>query len=56
MDSLTQNEAKLKAELEKLEVDLNGSLKENIFLQEQVAELKVLAEKTGSRFWSLLRS
>ncbi|XP_059735781.1 golgin subfamily A member 4 isoform X11 [Bos taurus] len=45
MDSLTQNEAKLKAELEKLEVDLNGSLKENIFLQEQVAELKVLAEK-----------
>lgn len=45
MDSLTQNETKLKAELEKLEVDLNGSLKENIFLQEQVAELKVLAEK-----------
>ncbi|XP_044790059.1 golgin subfamily A member 4 isoform X5 [Bubalus bubalis] len=45
VDSLTQNEAKLKAELEKLEVDLNGSLKENIFLQEQVAELKVLAEK-----------
>ncbi|XP_043297791.1 golgin subfamily A member 4 isoform X3 [Cervus canadensis] len=44
-DSLAQNEAKLKAELEKLEVDLSGSLKENIFLQEQVAELKVLAEK-----------
>ncbi|XP_070311516.1 golgin subfamily A member 4 isoform X6 [Odocoileus virginianus] len=44
-DSLAQNEAKLKAELEKLEVDLSGSLKENISLQEQVAELKVLAEK-----------
>ncbi|XP_065789062.1 golgin subfamily A member 4 isoform X3 [Muntiacus reevesi] len=44
-DSLAQNEAKLKAELEKLEVDLSDSLKENVFLQEQVAELKVLAEK-----------
>ncbi|XP_057562895.1 golgin subfamily A member 4 isoform X2 [Hippopotamus amphibius kiboko] len=44
-DSFSQNEAKLKAELEKLGVDLNHSLKENTFLQEQVVELKMLAEK-----------
>ncbi|XP_059965150.1 golgin subfamily A member 4 isoform X1 [Mesoplodon densirostris] len=45
MVSVSQNEAKLKAELEKLEGDLNHSLKENTFLQEHVAELKMLAEK-----------
>ncbi|XP_048650877.1 golgin subfamily A member 4 isoform X3 [Marmota marmota marmota] len=45
MTSLSQNETKLKAQLEKLEVDLNLSLKENTVLQEQVVELKMLAEK-----------
>uniref|UniRef100_A0A8C8ZYA8 Golgin A4 n=1 Tax=Prolemur simus TaxID=1328070 RepID=A0A8C8ZYA8_PROSS len=45
IDTLSQNETKLKAQLEKLEVDLNHSLKENAFLQEQLVELKVLAEK-----------
>lgn len=45
MDSLSQNETNLKAKLEKLEVDLNHSLKENTFLQEHVVELKTLAEK-----------
>ncbi|KAB1264458.1 Golgin subfamily A member 4 [Camelus dromedarius] len=45
VNSLSQNEIKLKAELEKLEVDLTHSLKENTFLQEHVAELKMLAEK-----------
>uniref|UniRef100_A0A8C9P7R0 Golgin A4 n=1 Tax=Spermophilus dauricus TaxID=99837 RepID=A0A8C9P7R0_SPEDA len=45
MTSLSQNETKLKAQLEKLEVDLNLSLKENTILQEQLIELKMLAEK-----------
>ncbi|XP_012500564.1 PREDICTED: LOW QUALITY PROTEIN: golgin subfamily A member 4 [Propithecus coquereli] len=45
IDTLSQNETKLKAQLEKLEVDLNHSLKENTFLQEQLVELKMLAEK-----------
>ncbi|XP_008059458.1 golgin subfamily A member 4 isoform X2 [Carlito syrichta] len=45
LNSLAQNETKLKAQLEKLKVDLNCSLKENSFLQEQVNELKTLAEK-----------
>ncbi|XP_021587865.2 golgin subfamily A member 4 isoform X5 [Ictidomys tridecemlineatus] len=45
MTSLSQNETKLKAQLEKLEVDLNLSLKENTILQEQLVELKMLAEK-----------
>eukprot|EP00070_Physeter_catodon_P028054 XP_028334948.1 golgin subfamily A member 4 isoform X3 [Physeter catodon] len=49
MVSVSQNEAKLKAELEKLEVDLNHSLKENTFLQEHVVELKMLAEKDKLR-------
>ncbi|XP_064216214.1 golgin subfamily A member 4 isoform X3 [Aotus nancymaae] len=45
VNSLAQDETKLKAHLEKLEVDLNNSLKENTFLQEQLAELKMLAEE-----------
>ncbi|XP_032210449.1 golgin subfamily A member 4 isoform X3 [Mustela erminea] len=45
MNSLSQNETKLKAQLEKLEVDLNHSLKENTSLQERIVELEMLAEK-----------
>ncbi|XP_062969635.1 golgin subfamily A member 4 isoform X3 [Cynocephalus volans] len=45
MSSLSHNETKLKAQLEKLEVDLNYSLKDNTSLQEQLVELKMLAEK-----------
>ncbi|XP_017722071.1 PREDICTED: golgin subfamily A member 4 isoform X1 [Rhinopithecus bieti] len=45
VNSLAQDETKLKAHLEKLEVDLNNSLKENTFLQEQLVELKMLAEE-----------
>ncbi|XP_032717116.1 golgin subfamily A member 4 isoform X5 [Lontra canadensis] len=45
MNSLSQNETKLKAQLEKLEVDLNHSLKENSSLQEHIVELEMLAEK-----------
>uniref|UniRef100_A0A2I3HRL3 Golgin A4 n=1 Tax=Nomascus leucogenys TaxID=61853 RepID=A0A2I3HRL3_NOMLE len=45
VNSLAQDETKLKAHLEKLEVDLNKSLKENTFLQEQLVELKMLAEE-----------
>ncbi|XP_010593812.2 golgin subfamily A member 4 isoform X7 [Loxodonta africana] len=45
LNSLSQNEDTLKAQLEKLEVDLNHSLKENTFLQEQLTELKTLAEQ-----------
>ncbi|XP_048072155.1 golgin subfamily A member 4 isoform X6 [Ursus arctos] len=45
MNSLSQNETKLKAQLEKLEVDLNHSLKENTSLQEHIVELEILAEK-----------
>uniref|UniRef100_A0A8P0PHI7 Golgin A4 n=1 Tax=Canis lupus familiaris TaxID=9615 RepID=A0A8P0PHI7_CANLF len=45
MNSLSQNEMKLKAQLEKLEVDLNHSLKENTSLQEHIVELEMLAEK-----------
>ncbi|XP_023575543.1 golgin subfamily A member 4 isoform X2 [Octodon degus] len=45
MTTLSQNETILRAQLEKLEVDLNQSLKENTSLQEQLVELKVLAEK-----------
>ncbi|XP_058410987.1 golgin subfamily A member 4 isoform X4 [Diceros bicornis minor] len=45
VNSLSQNETKLKAQLEKLELDLNHSLKENTCLQEHVVELKMLAEK-----------
>nr|XP_012600865.1 golgin subfamily A member 4 isoform X2 [Microcebus murinus] len=45
IDTVSQNETKLKAQLEKLEVDLSHSLKENTFLQEQLVELKMLAEK-----------
>ncbi|XP_045242416.2 golgin subfamily A member 4 isoform X4 [Macaca fascicularis] len=45
VNSLAQDETKLKADLEKLEVDLNNSLKENTFLQEQLVELKMLAEE-----------
>lgn len=45
VDTLSQNETKLKAQLEKLEADMNHSLKENTFLQEQLVELKMLAEK-----------
>ncbi|XP_073079483.1 golgin subfamily A member 4 isoform X2 [Manis javanica] len=44
-NSLSQNEAKLKSQLAKLEVDLNHSLKENTSLQEHIVELKMLAEK-----------
>ncbi|XP_053455228.1 golgin subfamily A member 4 isoform X4 [Nycticebus coucang] len=45
MNTLAQNETKLKVQLEKLEIDLNHSLKENTLLQEQLVELKMLAEK-----------
>ncbi|XP_045153442.1 golgin subfamily A member 4 isoform X3 [Echinops telfairi] len=45
LNSLLQNENKLKAQLEKLEVDLSHSLKENSLLQEQLIELKTLAEQ-----------
>uniref|UniRef100_A0A2K5JLC3 GRIP domain-containing protein n=1 Tax=Colobus angolensis palliatus TaxID=336983 RepID=A0A2K5JLC3_COLAP len=45
VNSLAQDETKLKAHLEKLQVDLNNSLKENTFLQEQLVELKMLAEE-----------
>ncbi|XP_042759700.1 golgin subfamily A member 4 isoform X2 [Panthera leo] len=45
MDALSQNEAKLRAQLEKLEVDLTRSLKENTSLQERIVELEELAEK-----------
>ncbi|XP_053077678.1 golgin subfamily A member 4 isoform X3 [Acinonyx jubatus] len=45
MDALSQNEAKLRAQLEKLEVDLTRSLKENTSLQERIVELEKLAEK-----------
>lgn len=45
MNSLSQNETKLKAQLEKLKVDLNHSLKENTSLQERIVELEMLAEK-----------
>ncbi|XP_044108636.1 golgin subfamily A member 4 isoform X5 [Neovison vison] len=45
MNSLSQNATKLKAQLEKLEVDLNHSLKENTSLQERIVELEMLAEK-----------
>ncbi|KAM5232393.1 golgin subfamily A member 4 isoform 3-T3 [Hipposideros larvatus] len=44
-NSLSQNETKLKAQLEKLAADLKHSLKENTLLQGQVVELKTLAEK-----------
>ncbi|EPQ14460.1 Golgin subfamily A member 4 [Myotis brandtii] len=44
-NSLSQNEMKLKAQLEKLEGDLKHSLKENTFLQEHVVELKTLSEE-----------
>ncbi|XP_006161129.1 golgin subfamily A member 4 isoform X3 [Tupaia chinensis] len=45
MNSLSQNETTLKTQVEKLEVDLTHSLKENAFLQEQLMELKTLGEK-----------
>ncbi|XP_024421625.2 golgin subfamily A member 4 isoform X3 [Desmodus rotundus] len=45
VNSLSQNETELKAQLEKLEADLKHSLKENTFLQEHVVELKTLSEK-----------
>ncbi|XP_037703191.1 golgin subfamily A member 4 isoform X3 [Choloepus didactylus] len=45
VSALSQNETKLKAQLEKLEVDFNHSVKENSVLQEQLSELKILAEK-----------
>uniref|UniRef100_A0A8I3X628 Golgin A4 n=1 Tax=Callithrix jacchus TaxID=9483 RepID=A0A8I3X628_CALJA len=45
VNSLAQDETKLKAHLEKLEADLNNSLKENTFLQEQLVELRMLAEE-----------
>ncbi|EHB02575.1 Golgin subfamily A member 4 [Heterocephalus glaber] len=45
MTSLSQNETKLRVQLEKLEVELNHSLKENTSFQEQLVELKMLAEK-----------
>ncbi|KAL0593446.1 Golgin subfamily A member 4 [Plecturocebus cupreus] len=45
VNSLAQDETELKAHFEKLEVDLNNSLKENTFLQEQLIELKMLAEE-----------
>ncbi|XP_077630128.1 golgin subfamily A member 4 isoform X6 [Crocuta crocuta] len=45
MNSLSQNETKLRAQLEKLEVDLNRSLEENTSLQEHIVELEKLAEK-----------
>ncbi|XP_075403171.1 golgin subfamily A member 4 isoform X2 [Tenrec ecaudatus] len=45
LNALSQNENKLKAQLEKLEVDLSHSLKENSLLQEQLTELKTLAEQ-----------
>ncbi|XP_059246556.1 golgin subfamily A member 4 isoform X3 [Mustela nigripes] len=49
MNSLSQNETKLKAQLEKLKVDLNHSLKENTSLQERIVELEMLAEKDKLR-------
>ncbi|XP_055985070.1 golgin subfamily A member 4 isoform X2 [Sorex fumeus] len=45
MNSLSENETKLKAQLQKLEVDLDHSLKENTCHQECIVELKMLAEK-----------
>ncbi|XP_010627996.1 golgin subfamily A member 4 isoform X2 [Fukomys damarensis] len=45
MTSLSQNESELRAQLEKLEAELNHSLKENTSLQEQLVELKMLAGK-----------
>ncbi|XP_006869221.1 PREDICTED: golgin subfamily A member 4 [Chrysochloris asiatica] len=45
LHSLTQNEDKLKGQLEKLDMDLKHSLKENTILQEQLIELKTLAEQ-----------
>lgn len=45
VSSVSQNEAQLKVQLEKLEADLRNSLKENTFLQERAVELKMLAEK-----------
>ncbi|XP_059124840.1 golgin subfamily A member 4 isoform X3 [Peromyscus eremicus] len=43
--SLSQNETQLKSQVEKLEVDLGRSLNEKVSLQEELAELKMLAEK-----------
>ncbi|KAM8758237.1 golgin subfamily A member 4 isoform 2-T2 [Rhynchonycteris naso] len=45
MGSLSQSETELKMQLEKLEVDLKQSRKENTLLQEHVVELKMLSEK-----------
>lgn len=45
VNSLLENETQLKAQLKKLEVDLDHSLKENTFQQEHIVELKTLAEK-----------
>ncbi|XP_005383764.1 PREDICTED: golgin subfamily A member 4 isoform X2 [Chinchilla lanigera] len=45
MTAVLQSETKLRAQFEKLEIDLNHSLKENTSLQEQLVELKMLAEK-----------
>ncbi|XP_060036583.1 golgin subfamily A member 4 isoform X3 [Erinaceus europaeus] len=45
MNSFSQNETKLKAQLEKLELDLHHSLKENASQQDHMVELKMLAEK-----------
>ncbi|KAM6169654.1 golgin subfamily A member 4 isoform 2-T2 [Rhynchocyon petersi] len=47
--SLSQNEIDLKAQLEKLEVDWNHSMQENTSLQEQLIELRILAEQHKSK-------
>ncbi|XP_032989110.1 golgin subfamily A member 4 isoform X7 [Rhinolophus ferrumequinum] len=52
-NSLSQNETELKVQLEKLEVDLKHSLKENTFLQEHVVELKTLAERDKLKVFEL---
>ncbi|XP_049622321.1 golgin subfamily A member 4-like isoform X2 [Suncus etruscus] len=45
VNSLLEKETQLKAQLKKLEVDLDHSLKENASQQEHLVELKTLAEK-----------
>ncbi|XP_006890659.1 PREDICTED: golgin subfamily A member 4 isoform X1 [Elephantulus edwardii] len=45
LNSLSQSQSSLKAQVEKLEVDLNHSLKEKTCLQEQLVEFKTLAEQ-----------
>ncbi|XP_034340373.1 golgin subfamily A member 4 isoform X4 [Arvicanthis niloticus] len=52
--SLSEREAQLQSQVEKLEADLGCSLNEKLSLQEELAELKVLAEKDQLRVSELM--